>query len=122
MTKPKDSLLQDWLGAAFKSLIVCVVSMGVFVFNNLNKNVEMTFGALNKSIDSLNDQLKVMETEQVKFRAETDKRVSAIEVARQINMAGYEKLLNDVQEMKASMIQNTMRLNTIAEFVAKRSK
>lgn len=114
MPKKREDL-QEWLSAGFKALIVSVVSMGVFVFNNLNKNVETSFGALNDNIKNLTSQLKAMEDHQV----ETDKRVSAIEVAREINTAGYQKLLSDVQEMKINL---ALVQNTITAFLSKKSK
>lgn len=118
MAKPKETSIQEWIGAGFKSLIVCVISLGVFVFNNLNQNVETSFGALNKNIEALTSQLKTMEGHQV----ETDKRVSAIEVAREINGAGYQKLLSDVADLKSGQLQNSMRLQTLGDFMAKHFK
>lgn len=105
-TKQKDAV-QEWISNGIKYLAVCVISMGVYVFNNLNKTLEQ-----------MNVQLRVMEAHQI----ETDKRVAAIEVSREINMASYQKMVADVSEMKQSMIQITMRVQTIAEFVAKRGK
>lgn len=53
---------------------------------------------------------------------EIDKRVSAIEIAREVNMGSYQKMIADVQDLKASMIQLTMRTQTISEFIAKSFK
>lgn len=108
MTKRKlDPQIQEWAGAAFKGLIVCIFGMFTFFVNQLNG-----------SLTSLTAQLKNMEGHQI----ETDKRVAAIEVSREINLEAYKKVVSDVQDMKTQMVQNTMRLQTIADFVAKHYK
>lgn len=104
--KQKDTL-QEWISNSIKYLAVCVISMGVYVFNNLNDTLKQ-----------MNVQLRVMEAHQI----ETDKRVAAIEVSREINMSSYQKLISDVSDMKQSMVQLTVRVQTIADFMAKRVK
>lgn len=105
--KKEATQVQDWVNSAFKGLVICIFSMFTFFVNQLNG-----------SINSLTTQLKSMESHQV----ESDKRIAAIEVSREINMASYQKLVSDVSEMKQSMIQNTMRLQTISDFVSKHFK
>lgn len=105
-TKKNDSF-QEWLGTVLKSLTVCLVSLGVYVFNT-------NFSSLNGNLKELTQQLKTMEQHQV----ETDKRVAAIEVSREINMAGYQKVLQDITEMKQGVVNLTLRIQTIADFVA----
>lgn len=118
MPQKQNTAIQEWVNTILKSLAVALISLGVFVFTNLNRNVEQSFFALNETIKGLTTQLKAMETHQI----DTDKRVAAIEVAREINMSGYQKLISDVQEMKNTMLQNTMRLQTISDFVSKHFK
>jgi hypothetical protein len=105
--KLEGAALNEWISTGFKYLVVCIVSMGLFVFNNFSK-----------SVDGLTVQLRAMEQHQV----DTDRRVAAIEVSREVNMSSYSKLVQDVQEMKASLMQVTMRLQSISEFVAKHFK
>lgn len=105
--KSNDNQIQEWVNTGFKSLAFCVFTMFTFFVNQLNNN-----------IDGLTKTLKSMEDHQV----ESDKRIAEIETSRKISMVGYDKLVSDVGEMKASMIQNTMRLQTISDFVAKHIK
>lgn len=107
MPKKEIQLPSEWLGNAFKGLVICIFSMFTFFVSQLNT-----------SISSLTAQLKTMELHQV----EIDKRVAAIEISREINMSGYSKLIQDVQDMKATALQNTMRLQTISDFVSKHFK
>jgi hypothetical protein len=102
-----DEQFKEWLTAGFKGLVVCIFSMFTFFVSQLNT-----------SIGSLTAQLRAMEDHQI----QTDKRVAAIEVSREINMEAYKKVVGDVQEMKVQMVQNTMRLQTVAEFVSKHIK
>lgn len=102
-----DAKFQEWIWNVFKALSFLVFSMFTFYVAQLNS-----------SITSLTAQLRVMENHQV----DTDKRVLAIEVSRDINMESYKKVVSDVQDMKTQMVQNTMRLQTIADFVAKHYK
>lgn len=105
--KQKAPDFQSLLGAGFKSLVFVVFSLFTFFVNQLNG-----------TIASLTSQLKTMEIHQI----DTDKRVSAIEVAREINTTSFQKALQDIQEMKATLIQNTMRVQTISDFVVKNLK
>lgn len=73
---------------------------------------------LNGSISDLTKQLRVMEIHQI----EADKRIATIETSREINMQSYTKLLSDVQDMKTTMIQNTMRTQTISDFISSNFK
>lgn len=114
----QGNAIQEWVSAGFKSLIVCVISMGVFVFNSNSKNTESAFVILNQTLKELNLQLKTMESHQV----ETDKRVQAIEVARELNQTSYQKLITDVGDLKMQVTQLTMRIQTMSDFIVKRVK
>lgn len=103
----RDGEFQEWAGAAFKGLVVCIFSMFTFFVSQLNSSLAL-----------LTSQLRTMEAHQV----ETDKHVAAIEISREINMESYKKVVSDVQDMKTQIVQNTMRLQTVADFVAKRYK
>lgn len=105
-TKPKDQV-QEWLSAGFKSLVFCVFTMFTFFVSQLNT-----------SISSLTVQLRSMEAHQV----DSDKRIAAIEIARENTMGQYTQVVKDVAEMKTSLVQNTMRLQNLAEFVTKHFK
>lgn len=121
----RESQVQEWIGVGFKYLATGVIALGIFVFQNTNKNVEQSFASLNKnmeqSIATLNDtlkgltaQLKAMEDRQVK----TEKELSAIQVAREINGAAFQKSLVDVADLKNKVGQQDMRLQTISDVIA----
>lgn len=71
---------------------------------------------LNRSIDSLTGELKAIETHSI----ETDKRLLAIEVSRQVTSPSYEKVVADVQEMKMQVAQMNVRSQTISDFISKK--
>lgn len=100
--------MQDWLSAGFKALLSAVIAIGVYVFNSNSQS-------LTKSIELLTTQLRTMEQHQI----ETDKRVLAIEVSREINQSGYQKVVSDVQDMKATVLQLNVRMQTVSDFIAK---
>lgn len=114
MPRKLEPIAQEWLNSGFKALLVAVISIGIYVFNSFNKNVDLSFGALNETIKGLTAQLKIMENHQV----ETDKRVLAIEVSREISMTGYQALQKTVTETSQNVIQLNMRVQTIADFMA----
>lgn len=96
MPQKPSAALQDWIDTVLKSVTIALISLGCFVFNNLNNG------------------LKDMAAHQV----DSDKRILAIEVSRDTRMASYDRLLQDVSEMKQTMVQLTMRIQTIADFMA----
>jgi hypothetical protein len=110
----KKPTFDTWFGDAFKGLVFVVFALFSFFVHQLNGN-----------ISALTDQLKTMEAHQVK----TDERVLQIEVSRQVNMEEYKKVVGDVQksmqdiqDIKNNVGQMTIRIQTLADFVAKRSK
>lgn len=107
MPKIKEAVPQSWLDTAIKSLAFCVFTMFTFFVNQLNSNIK-----------DLTTQLRSLELHQV----EEDKRISVIEVSREINMAGYQKLIADVADMKLQLTQMMARQQTISDFVSKHVK
>lgn len=105
--KPEITNFLEMAGTVFKGLVLVIFSMFTFFVNQLNNNIA-----------SLTMQLKETELHQV----ESDKRIAAIEIARDTTMKGYDRLLSDFAEMKIQMTQNTMRLQTVADFVSKHVK
>lgn len=111
--KSSDPQVQEWLSAGFKGLVITVFTIATAAVNQLSNN-----------ISSLTSQLKTMEAHQI----DTDKRVAAIEVSREINLEAYKKVVSDVsksvldiQEVKNQLNVVSLRVQTIADFVARKT-
>ncbi len=100
---PKKPVTQDWVDTGIKSLVFCVFTMFTFFVHQLND-----------SIAKLTEELHTIEVHQI----EIDKRVLEIEVSRKISIAGYEKVVQDVQDLKTQMVQLVARTQTIADFIS----
>lgn len=117
--KPKEeSEVVKWGLAALKWLAGVICGLLVYFANQTTATITASVNLLNVSITSLTTQLKAMELHQI----EADKRIAEIETSRKINMVGYDQVVRDVQEMKTTLIQNTMRLQTVSDFVSKHFK
>lgn len=103
--------IQEWLGTGFKAVLGALLVIATYVFNNSSSN-------LTKSIELLTAQLRAMEMHQI----DTDKRVAAIEVSREINLSSFQKIQTDVQDTKTNVLQLTMRLQTISDFISRHFK
>lgn len=100
---PKKIDAQGWVDNGIKSLVFCVFAMFTFFVHQLNDNIA-----------KLTEQLHAIEIHQV----ESDKRIVAIEVSRQVNMVTYEKVIQDVTDMKTQLTQLVARMQTMADFVS----
>lgn len=109
MPKTKSAIPfgDDLLSNGFKAAGFCIFSMFTFFVNNLNSNIK-----------DMTAELRVMEEHQVK----SDERIAEIEVSRKVGMADYEKVRSDVLDMKTTLIQLSMRVQTIADVVSKHWK
>lgn len=102
MAKTKEAT-QEWIDNGIKSLAFCVFAMFTFFVNQLNGN-----------ISKLTEQLRLLEVHQV----DSDKRIAEIEISRKVSLVGYEKIVQDVQDLKLQMTQLVARTQTIADFVS----
>lgn len=98
---------EEWVSSAVKGLFICIFSMFTFFASQLSSNIAV-----------LTTQFTSM-----------DKRISAIEISREVTMEAYKKVVSDVeksrtdiQDLKSELAQLGMRIQTVADVVAKHLK
>lgn len=96
MRKGKTDPVQKWIEAGFRGLMVCVCGLIVFSYQELNTTM--------KELTTVTRAIEL--------------RVTTIEAERAMNKDGYKLLQQDVQNAKVDLSQLTVRVQTLADFVA----